>query len=425
MNTIKENEIKSPKIVDIMTSLTKNINKDINLILNDLFDNSDLSKDHINNNELLDDCITYVLNMYNSITDCNDTNDYLINQIRHIILEYCDIEKQPLYNESQLEFIKHKIQYLEQLPQPEQRTPEWYEFRNNRLTASDLLSATDKKSGKYIDLIVKKCIEDTKKFTPGLAILHGIKFEPIATSIYEKRLDLKIIEFGCLPHYSIPYFGASPDGIVSYDSNNKNYVGRMLEIKCPKSRKITGIIPEGYYAQVQGQLEVCDLEYCDFLECDFQIYDNIDLFYEDIHKTNKLLNKKEYEKGIIIELYNTKTNSRIYKYSEDKHIINRTNYERWEHSILHELFEENTSSHMEYVSTTFWYLNKINIVLVKRDKGWFGDKFGYIKGFWEDVLKNRLDNCEELLKNKKTRNKKSINNTSNYKYKEEELNFID
>ena len=35
----------------------------------------------------------------------------------------------------------------------------------------------------------------------------------------------------------------------------------MLEIKCPKSRKLNGFVPEYYLAQVQGQLEVCDLEY--------------------------------------------------------------------------------------------------------------------------------------------------------------------
>ena len=28
-------------------------------------------------------------------------------------------------------------------------------------------------------------------------------------------------------------FGASPDGIVEWESENKNYVGRMLEIKMP------------------------------------------------------------------------------------------------------------------------------------------------------------------------------------------------
>ena len=48
----------------------------------------------------------------------------------------------------------------------------------------------------------------------------------------------------------------------------------MLEIKCPKSRIITGFIPEVYRAQIQGQLEVCGLDYCDFLECDIKVYNS-------------------------------------------------------------------------------------------------------------------------------------------------------
>ena len=58
----------------------------------------------------------------------------------------------------------------------------------------------------------------------GPALLHGIKFEPVATQIYEKRNNVEVIEFGCLPHPYIPYFGASPDGICGFNSKNKNYV---------------------------------------------------------------------------------------------------------------------------------------------------------------------------------------------------------
>ena len=61
---------------------------------------------------------------------------------------------------------------------------------------------------------------------------------------YERRNNLIIDEYGCIPHPEIDYFGASPDGIVSYESLNRNFIGRMLEIKCPKSRKIDGNIPD-------------------------------------------------------------------------------------------------------------------------------------------------------------------------------------
>ena len=49
----------------------------------------------------------------------------------------------PEYTQSDIDFINLKIKWLEKLPQPEQRTPEWYVFRNNRLTASDLWHITN------------------------------------------------------------------------------------------------------------------------------------------------------------------------------------------------------------------------------------------------------------------------------------------
>ena len=64
----------------------------------------------------------------------------------------------PEYNESDIKYLTNKIKHLEKIPQPEQRSEEWYEFRNNRLTASDFYSVIDKKSvSKVNQLIYKKC----------------------------------------------------------------------------------------------------------------------------------------------------------------------------------------------------------------------------------------------------------------------------
>ena len=178
----------------------------------------------------------------------------------------------------------------------------------------------------------------------------------------------------------------------------------MLEIKCPKSRVITGIIPDGYYAQMQGQLEVCDLEYCDFLECDFQMYKNKDEFYKD---------SKE-DKGIIIELFDTTLKKSLYHYSEEKYIKNREEFEQWEDDIIESIFKEE-NNHLEYVTTTFWYLNKYNVILVKRDRDYFFKNFMAIKSFWEEVLYYRKNGIDSLLSKKKK---------NTYKYKEPELNFI-
>ena len=134
---------------------------------------------------------------------------------------------------------------------------------------------------------MKKCgVEEP--FTPGAAIIHGVKYEDVAISIYEKRNRVNVKEYGCIPHPTIPFLGASPDGICYYDSENKEYIGRMLEIKCPKSRKLNGFVPEYYLAQVQGQLEVCDLEYCDFLECNIEEVSEQDFFNNNSTSLNYL-----------------------------------------------------------------------------------------------------------------------------------------
>ena len=91
----------------------------------------------------------------------------------------------------------------------------------------------------------------------------GVKYEEVAVMIYEQRNSMKVFEYGCIPHPVYDFIGASPDGIT--DS------GIMLEIKCPSSRKITGVIPSYYWCQVQTQLEVCELDRCDFLECKLEI----------------------------------------------------------------------------------------------------------------------------------------------------------
>ena len=57
--------------------------------------------------------------------------------------------------------------------------------------------------------------------------------------------------------------------------------GRMLEIKNPFSRKITGIPKFEYWIQMQIQMETCDFNECDFLETKFVEYNSEQEFIED------------------------------------------------------------------------------------------------------------------------------------------------
>lgn len=376
----------------------KTIISDLENIYQDFIENNELYIGHMFDNCILNNLtenIYIIFSQFNTINNNdNDTEKkYIYNLIENIIFKNSNICQSPIQDDSIIFYLENKIRYLESIPQPEQRTPEWYTFRNNRLTASDLFAAIDEKqSRRKYDLILKKCNYDIP-FIGGDAINHGIKFEPMATEIYEKINNVKILEFGCLPHMHIDYFGASPDGIVSYESKNKDYVGRMLEIKCPKSRKIDGIIPIGYYYQIQGQLEVCDLEYCDFLECDFQLYNSKDEFFDDTNLDNPLFNLNNQYKGIIIEIYDNISKKTNYTYCSDEYITSITKFKEFESKIISNILDTNN---LELIGTSCWYLNKINTVLVKRDRDFFNKTFGKIKAFWDSVLYNRQTNCKDI-----------------------------
>lgn len=196
---------------------------------------------------------------------------------------------------------QNQLEELIKIPEIEQRSEEWYKTRHNLITASDFAQALGKgKFGTVKQFYRNKCGYEENKFNNNLEPLQwGIRYEPVATMIYEKMSRTTITEFGLIQHTKHDFIGASPDGI--------NNLGIMLEIKCPWRRKKTETIPEQYEYQIQGQLEVCNLEECDYFECYFKEYDN----YEDMVNDGEI-----YYKGIIFKINNE------YKYG----YVNDLNY---------------------------------------------------------------------------------------------------
>ena len=178
-------------------------------------------------------------------------------------------------------------------PGIEQRTPAWYAARDELLTASDLGQALNRgKFGNRAQLLVRKVTRvPMKDPAPGEfnPFKHGKVYESVALQLYQQYLRgseppaegegvgegdgenvakpkpkstplLPVHEFGLLRHPTLRCFGASPDGVTE--------LGIMVEIKCPIRRKITGDIPDQYWVQMQGQMEVADLNGCDFVEVD-------------------------------------------------------------------------------------------------------------------------------------------------------------
>lgn len=146
-----------------------------------------------------------------------------------------------------------------------QKSIPWLKARYDMLTSSEAASALDcNRYESSSDLIRKKVLPmEQQSIFSSHATAWGEKYEPIAKRIFESDKALHITDVGLVPHETIPWLGASPDGLVSD--------GRLIEIKCPFYRRVVkDNIPYHYWIQVQIQLEVCDVEECYFVQCMFE-----------------------------------------------------------------------------------------------------------------------------------------------------------
>jgi len=138
-----------------------------------------------------------------------------------------------------------------------QRSEEWLALRGKMLTASDAATAIGVNSYEKPDgLILKKF--GYNKFEGNEATEHGNKYENVARDIYCERYNEVAHEIGLHPHPLYNWLGGSPDGITES--------GKLLEIKCPLRRKITGEVPVHYMPQLQLLMEILNLEECDFIQ---------------------------------------------------------------------------------------------------------------------------------------------------------------
>ena len=256
---------------------------------------------------------------------------------------------------------------LLQQPQVAQRSPEWFDLRKNRLTASDVAQALNKgKFGTKQQLISKKAFPDNHPFITNPALQWGVMFEPMAERSYTQRHhDTKVYEFGLIPHPDISCFGASPDGITEQ--------GIMLEFKCPLRRKIDGTIPEQYELQMQGQMAVCGLAECDYVECDMQRLSGVDEYLQLVP------NKERRDHGIIIGknvVSDDGSTSLQYMYSPP--YLTPSEAVEWMELTVSGIQEE-------HPKIVIWKLRKINIMRVTFDETRWGEMIPLIQAFWQEV----------------------------------------
>lgn len=321
------------------------------------------------------------------------------------------------YNLHRFDYFESKyesqINYLKQCPQPEQRTSEWYIFRNNHLTGSNLwkIFGTDSTQNQlYYEKIschqlpVKEDTATRPNLNDQMPMNWGHKYEPLSIQLYEYFNDVTVEEFGCIEHASIPYLAASPDGIVTSKRNN----GRMVEIKNPTTREITQTPKMDYYIQMQLQMEVCQLDGCDFVETKFNEYDSYSEYKKDKYKT---------EKGMIIVLVKDNIEL-VYEYMP---LFNNSEeyMEEFTEGVYKKYGFEGTkleNNGYRWFKNIYWKLDIFSCVYVPRNKKWFASALPKIQNFWNKVIEERKVPDSYLKYKAKTR--------SSSKPKEEKTNDV-
>jgi putative phage-type endonuclease len=152
-----------------------------------------------------------------------------------------------------------------------QRSPEWVAFRLGRVTASricDVMATT--KSGEAVtrrNYRAEKVLErisgksQENNYQSG-AMLAGIEREAQARIEYEFDQNCTVEEVGIIPHPTIQWAAASPDGLVGDDG--------LIEIKCPEPAAFLDAmlgkdIPQKYADQMQWQMACSGRQWCDYV----------------------------------------------------------------------------------------------------------------------------------------------------------------
>lgn len=339
---------------------------------------------------------------------CNDDEEYdelieLVEGVMETYSMYCGLPQrsipytvntiQPMMSDD-IDDLTQQITRLQAIPQPEQRTPEWYQFRNGLITASNLWKVFGSQS-QINSLIYEKCksIEagpgETRHFNINSPMHWGVKYEPVTVMLYEMMYQTKIGEFGCIQHPDISCVGASPDGI-NIDPTSDRF-GRMLEIKNIVNREITGIPKEEYWIQTQIQMETCNLDKCDFVETRMKEYSCEQEFYTDTASEHK---------GIILHFIKRDMDTNI----EPIYVYMPLSVEI-EHNKIHEWIagarEEAYKTNLVLFTTIYWYVDEFSCVLVERNRKWFEKAAPKIQNVWNIITSERVDGYEHRAAKKR------------------------
>lgn len=226
----------------------------------------------------------------------------------------------------------------------DQRTDGWHAKRGEMITASEVYGVFGSESARK-EVMMRKLVPRPPGESSSIpALAWGTRFEPIAKRIYEERTNCTITDVSCVQHPVHTFLGASPDGLIVCD-DPKRY-GRLVEFKCPISRKPTEEIPAGYVHQMQMQMECTGIDECEYVEFRF-----------------RQVNYSEWVKSTDIK--------GVFHVYEDGRV------------------EYDTEGVGEDYQTIRWVLGSIEEKFVPRDPTWMSRHLDGLRSFWNEVLEHR------------------------------------
>jgi len=324
-----------------------------------------------------------------SLIDNNTCAQYILNNLQNKSIVHITLE-QIINRVKTIKKYRNQLKILQAIPQVKQRSPEWYEMRNGRLTASATAAALGK--GKYESrdqLLKKKAYPETEKWVTHTSgpLYHGTMLEAMTSRCYSQRInDMLIHEFGMIKHPELSCYGASPDGITE--------LGIMIEIKTPYRRKVDGSIPYEYMLQMQGQMAACGLLECEFVDCTLDVLTNENVYINSISADVNI------DHGIVVEYFDEKGGI-LFEYSPEYLSVNQCI--EWKNNYI------KTNSTFKFNKLTYWKLYKLIATRVPFDESLWNSILPQIQQFWNDVLELKKIPFVEI---NKSSNKKQKNDSS-------------
>lgn len=188
----------------------------------------------------------------------------------------------------------------------EQGSPEWFEQRRGKVTASRIADIMAKTKSGYstsrqnylMQLLCERLTGKVEESFKSAAMQRGNDLEPEARNWYQLETGEIVEQISFIDHPNIDDAGASPDGLVGNEG--------LIEIKCPNTATHIETLrskkpSDRYYKQMQWQMACTGRKWCDFVSFDNRLPDNLAYFCVRIDRNEDAIAEIEAEVNKFLE----------------------------------------------------------------------------------------------------------------------------